>query len=391
MKRLTLLLLIPLAAACNSNKGSGSAPPLEVSVVTLESQAVTLSSGLPGRTSAFKMAEIRPQVSGLILKRSFIEGSDVKIGQVLYKLDPAPFQAALDNARAALGRAQANLPPLKAKAQRFKELLEDKAVSQQDYDDAYAAFKQMEADVASWKAQVESARINLSYTEIRAPISGRIGKSSVTDGAIVTAYQAQPLTTIQQLDPIYVDAPQSTADLLRLRQRLEGGGLKVDNDRKVRLVLEDGAAYPQEGIFQFRDVSVDAGTGSVVLRMVFPNPDKVLLPGMFVRAEVKEGVVDQAILAPQQGIMRNPKGEPYAYIVDGSGKVQMRKLTLDREIGDKYLVASGLAQGDRVVVEGVQKLQLLRPGADVTVKAAPVAEKPPAPASAVPTTPANGK
>jgi membrane fusion protein (multidrug efflux system) len=292
---------------------------------------------------------------------------------VLYQIDPAPFQAALDNARAAMGRAEANLPSVKARAERFKELLADKAVSQQDYDDAAGALKQVEADIASWKAQVESARINLAYTRITAPIAGRIGKSNVTDGAIVTAYQPVPLATIQQFDPIYVDVPQSTSDLLRLRRRLEGGHLNREgrDQNQVRLVLDDDSPYPQEGTLQFRDVSVDPSTGSVILRMVFPNPKGVLLPEMFVRALVKEGVNEQAILIPQQGVLRNPKGEPYAMVVDGAGKVGMKMLTLEREIGDQWLVTAGLATGDRVIVEGLQVLQMLRPGTPVTVKAEP--------------------
>jgi membrane fusion protein (multidrug efflux system) len=310
------------------------------------------------------------------LKRLFTEGSEVKAGQVLYEIDPAPFQATPDNARAALRRAEANLPSISARAQRFKELLADKAVSQQDYDDAAGAQEQIEADIASWKAQVETARINLAYTKVTAPISGRIGRSSVTDGAVVTAYQPVSLSTIQQLDPIYVDVPQSTSDLLRLRRRMEDGHLNRDggDQNKVSLVLEDNSSYPQEGTLQFRDVSVDPTTGSVILRMVFPNPKGVLLPEMFVRALVKEGVNEQAILVPQQGVLRNPKGEPYAMVVDGAGKVDMKMLTLEREIGDKWLVTAGLAAGDRVIVEGVQILQMLRPGVSVTVKAEPFKE-----------------
>ncbi|MGB5103567.1 MAG: efflux RND transporter periplasmic adaptor subunit [Steroidobacteraceae bacterium] len=339
----------------------------------LAPQAITLAMQLPGRTSSFRMAEIRPQVNGLILKRLFIEGSEVKAGQVLYQIDPAPFQAALDNARAALARSEANIPAIRARAERLKELLADKAVSQQDFDDAAAALKQAEADVTAWKAQVESARINLAYTSITAPISGRIGKSSVTEGAIVTAYQPLPLATIQQLDPIYVDVPQSSSDLLRLRRRLEEGGLRHGGKERNRvgLVLEDGRAYPQQGTLEFRDVSVDSSTGSVTLRMIFPNPQGLLLPGMFVRATVQEGTFDQAILVPQQAVLRNPKGEPYAFVVDGEGKVGTKMLTLEREIGDQWLVTAGLAAGDQVIVEGVQMLQMLRPGTPVTVKVEP--------------------
>lgn len=368
--------LISLAACGPGGKPPGGGPGggmPQVSVVTLQSQKVTLTTQLPGRTSAYRVAEIRPQVSGLIQKRLFTEGALVKAGDVLYQIDPAPFQAALDNARAALGRAEANLPSVRARAERFQELLADKAVSQQDYDDASGALKQAEADVASWQAQVESARINLGYTRITAPISGRIGKSNVTEGAIVTAYQPMALATIQQLDPVYVDVPQSSSDFLRLRHRLEQGGLKHGGkeQNKVGMLLEDGRPYPRQGVLKFRDVTVDPSTGSMTLRMVFPNPDGVLLPGMFVRATVEEGALDEAILVPQQGVLRNPKGEPYAFVVDNEGKVGMRTLTLEREIGDQWLVTTGLAAGDRVIVEGVQVLQRLRPGTQVTVKAEP--------------------
>ena len=368
--------LISLAACGPGGKPPGGGPAggmPQVSVVTLQSQKVTLTTQLPGRTSAYRVAEIRPQVSGLIQKRLFTEGALVKAGDALYQIDPAPFQAALDNARAALARSEANLPAIRARAERFKELLADKAVSQQDADDAAAALKQAEADVASWQAQVESARINLGYTRITAPITGRIGKSNVTEGAIVTAYQPMALATIQQLDPVYVDVPQSSSDLLRLRRRLEQGGLKHGGkeQNKVGMLLEDGRSYSSRGTLEFRDVTVDPSTGSLILRMVFPNPEGVLLPGMFVRATVEEGILDAAILAPQQGVLRNPKGEPYAFVVDSEGKVGMRMLTLEREIGDQWLVTAGLSAGDRVIVEGVQALQMLRPGTPVTVKTEP--------------------
>lgn len=360
-------------AGCNRQPPPPPPSAPQVSTVTIQPQKVTLSTQLPGRTSAFRIAEIRPQVSGLILKRLFTEGSEVKAGQVLYQIDPAPFQAALDNARAALGRSEANLPSLRSRAERYKELLADKAVSQQDYDDAAAALKQIQADIEFWKAQVETARISLGYTKVTAPISGRIGKSSVTDGAIVTAYQPMALATIQQTDPIYVDAPQSTTELLRLKRRLEEGRLRHEGtaQNKVRLILEDGTPYPQEGILEFSDISVDPSTGSVIQRTVFPNPKGVLLPGMFVRVVVKEGIEEKAILVPQQGVLRNPKGEPYAFVVDNEGKVGMKMLTLEREIGDQWLVSAGLAAGDRVIVEGLQILQMLRPGTPVTVKAEP--------------------
>jgi len=334
--------------------------------VTVQTQKIMLSTELPGRTSAYRIAEIRPQVSGLILNRLFTEGSSVKTGQVLYQIDPAPFQAALDNTQAALGRAEANLPAIRSRAERYREVLADKAVSRQDYDDAVAAMTQVKADIQYWKATVETARINLGYCRVTAPISGRIGKSNVTEGAIVTAYQPVALATIQQLDPIYVDVPQSTTELLRLKRRLEDGRLKSHgtNQNKVKLILEDGTAYPPEGTLQFRDVTVDPTTGSVILRVVFTNPEGVLLPGMFVRAVMKEGVNEQAILIPQQGVSRDPKGNPVSLIVDAEGKAQQRMLTLDRAIGDKWLVSAGLAPGNRVIVEGMQRV---RPGAAVKV------------------------
>jgi membrane fusion protein (multidrug efflux system) len=253
--------------------------------------------------------------------------------------------------------------------------VEDKAVSQQDHDDAAAALIQAEADIQYWKANVETARINLGYAKVVAPISGRIGKSSVTDGAIVTAYQPRALATIQQMDPIYVDVPQSTSELLRLKRSLGAGRLnqKARNQNKVKLILEDGTPYALEGVLQFRDVSVDPTTGSVILRMVFPNPDGVLLPEMFVRALVNEGVNEQAILVPQQAVFRNPKGEPQTLIVDADGKVGLRLLTLDRAVGSRWLVAAGLAPGDRVIMEGGQ---MLRPGA--LVKVVPFVQSPPA-------------
>ncbi len=386
-----ILAFAVLLAACgqgNQQPGKAGAMP-QVSVVTIEPQKLTLTTQLPGRTAPMRIAEIRPQVNGLILKRLFTEGSLVKAGQELYQIDSSQYQAVLATAQAGLARSEASLLAIKAKAERVKELVADKAVSQQDYDDSVATQKQAEADIASWKAQVDAARINVGYTKVTAPISGRIGKSSVTDGAIVTAYQQIALASIQQLDPIYVDVPQSTNDLLRLRRRVEAGHLAKGADQnKVKLYLEDGTVYPHEGALQFQDVTVDPSTGSINLRMVFPNPKGMLLPEMFVRAEIKEGANDQAITVPQQGVLRNTKGEPYAFVANAEDKVEMRMLTLEREIGDRWLVTDGLKAGDRVIVEGVQTLQMLRPGTPVTVKATPfsppgaVAAKADAPAAA---------
>lgn len=361
----TLALASALAlVAC----GPGAAPPQQgpppVRVVTVRSEPVELTTELPGRTTPSAVAEIRPQVSGLILERAFTEGSDVRSGSILYQIDPAPYRAAFAQAEAALATAEANVPALRSRAERIAELSAIDAVGKQDADDANAALLRGEAAVAATKAALESARINLSYTPIRSPISGRIGRSNVTIGAMVTAYQPVPLAVVQQLDPIYVDVTQSSADLLALRRALASGAVRPDEQAKkiVRLFLEDGTPYPLEGTFQFRDVTVDPTTGSVMLRMVFPNPDHVLLPGMFVRAVITEGVDDTAILVPQQGVSRNTKGQAVAWVV-GQGEIaEQRVLEVGRAIGDKWVVADGLAAGDRVIVDGMQRL---RPGTPV--------------------------
>jgi len=358
-----------ILVGCKHKQPPPSAIP-EVAVVTVSPERVVLTTELPGRTYAYLVAEIRPQVNGIIQKRLFEEGSDVRAGKVLYEIDPAPYQAAYDNAVAALAKSKANLPPIRLKAERYKELIALKAISQQDFDNADAALKQAEADIELSKAAVESARINLAYTRITAPITGRIGKSNVTVGALVTAggatQQPTALTTIQQLDPIYVDVPQSTTDLLRLRRRVEEGHLDHNgkDQSKVRLILDDGTTYPLEGTLKFRDVTVDSTTGSVTLRVIVPNPKSLLLPGMFLRAVVQEGINNKGILIPQQAVSRDPMGNPVTLIVDGEGKVAERTLTLDRAIGDRWLVTSGLAPGERVIVEGGQKV---RSGAAVKV------------------------
>ena len=369
----TVLLAVFLLAGCGEEQQAATPAALpQVSTVTITPQKVLLSTELSGRTSAFRIAEIRPRVSGLIQERLFTEGSDVEAGQVLYQIDPAPFQAELNNAEAGLGQAQANLQAVGSRAARYKELLEANTLSQQDYDDAAAALNQLRAEIKALQAAVDVARINMGYTQITAPISGRIGKSSVTDGAIVTAYQQTSLATIQQLDPIYVDVPQSTTDLLLIKSRMETGLLDQHeaDQNKVQLILENGTPYPLEGVLQFSDVTVDPTTGSVILRAVFPNPDGVLLPGMFVKAVVKEGVNERAILIPQQGVSRDHQGNPYALIVDAENIVQRKPLTLDRAINDKWLVSAGLDPGDRLIVEG---LQGLRPGTEV--KATPFGQE----------------
>lgn len=408
----TALATGPWLTGCGGESQAPAPPMPEVAVVTVQPQPVVLTTELPGRTSAYRVSEIRPQVNGLILKRLFTEGSDVKAGDVLYQIDPAPFEAALnqalanvaaaqkgaERARAALGasmagvrRQEATLTLAKLNRRRLENLFARESVSTRERDQAVTDADVAEASLLAAKAQVESdraaeataaaaikqaeaaletARINLGYTKITAPISGRIGRSNVTEGAIVTAYQPVPLATIQELDPIYVDVPQSTVELNRLRQSLKNGRLigNGSDQKKVKLILEDGTAHPEEGVLKFRDVTVDPTTGSVILRIVVPNPQGMLLPGMFVRAVIEEGVDPRGFLVPQQAVSRDAKGDPTALIVDSEGKVQLRRLRADRAIGDAWLVSSGLAPGDRVIVEGVQKV---RPGA--AVKAVPFA------------------
>ncbi len=397
----------------NSQQQQPSAVIPEVSVVTIQTEQITLKTELPGRTSPFRIAEIRPQVSGLILKRLFTEGSTVKEGQELYIIDPTPFESALNNAkanlsatkkasdraRAAIGASSAGVAQQRATLQlaktnleRFKEAFKERAVSTSQRDQAATEVKVAEAMLQAAEAQLnsdrqavavaeasieqaeaalETARINLAYTRIKAPISGRIGISNVTEGAIVTAYQPLALTTIQQIDPIYVDVPQSTNELLNLKSRLADGRIDKDkeNHDKVGLKFGEDMSYSHEGELQFSDVTVDPTTGSVTLRIIFPNPDALLLPGMFVQTIIKEGINKQAILIPQQGVSRDFKGNPIALIVDGQGKVEQRMLTLDRAIGNKWLVASGLTHGEQLIVEGMHRA---RPGS--TVKPSPFKE-----------------
>ncbi|WP_417070867.1 efflux RND transporter periplasmic adaptor subunit [Niveibacterium terrae] len=340
----------------------------EVGVVTVTPQKVTLTSELAGRTSPYQIAEIRPQIGGIVLKRQFREGGDVKAGEALYQIDPAVYEATLHSAQAALAKAEANLSSARNKAERYKALVAIKGVSQQDYDDAEAAAKQGVADVASAKAALDTARINLAYTRVASPISGRIGKSSVTQGALVAAGQATALATVQQLDPIYVDVTQSSADLLRLKRELASGSLKSagGGDASVGLLLEDGSRYPLRGKLQFSDVTVDQGTGTVTLRAIFPNPKGELLPGMYVRTQLDEGVDEQGILVPQQGVTRDEKGQPLAMVLGADGKVQPRILKLRQALGDKWVVSEGLKAGDKLIVDGLQKI---RPGAPAKVAA----------------------
>lgn len=399
-----VLLAIPFLSQCGQQQQAAPPPPAEVAVVMIEPERVVLTTELPGRTSAFLVAEIRPQVNGLIQKRCFVEGSDVKKDDVLYEIDPAPFQAAYDSglanvaaakkaadqaraalevSTAALARHEATLALANTNLERYQSMLERQATSamqrdqaKTDVDVAQATLKGAEAQVASDKeavgaaeaaiqqaeAALETARINLGYTKITAPFSGRIGRSTVTEGAIVTAYQAAPLATIQQLDPIYVDVPQSTVELNRLKRNLAGGRLKDSGTDEVKIVQEDGTEYPLKGSLKFRDVTVDPTTGSVILRIIVPNPDSELLPGMFVRAVIDEGVNEQAMLVPQQAVSRDPKGNPFVYLVDAKSKVEQRSITTERALGDRWLVSAGVTAGDRVILEGMQRV---RPGAEV--------------------------
>jgi membrane fusion protein (multidrug efflux system) len=376
--RLTFLGLAVLAlslAGCESREQPAQAQSRvpEVAVIVTETQPIVLTTELPGRTAAFLAAEVRPQVTGVIQSRLFEEGQDVNEGDVLYQIDSARYEAVFDRAKAALAMAKAELPALQARADRYKSAITERAVSQQAYDEAVSALDQALAAIAAREAELESARIDLAYTRITAPISGRIGRSNITVGALATANQPQALATIHQFDPVYVDVMQSSVELLRLRHDLETGELHTNGtQRSVRLRLEDGTTYPLEGRLQFRDVAVDPATGAYTLRLVFPNPDRLLLPGAFVRAVVQEGVLENAILVPQQGVTRTPKGEPVALVVDDKDTVQQRMLTLNRAIGSDWLVQAGLSAGERVVVEGAINV---RPGA--TVKAVPFESAPP--------------
>jgi len=369
-------------SGCGKKKPAAppSGPP-EVGVVTVKPERVALTSELPGRTAPELSAEVRPQVGGIIQKRLFTEGTDVKAGQILYQIDPAAYQAAYASARASEARAEANLIPARLKEGRYKDLVKIKAVSQQDHDDAYAALRQAEADVASAKAAVETARINLAYTRITAPISGRIGRSTVTDGALVTASQSAALATIQKFSSMYVDVTQSSSELLKLKQNLASGLLKNGgaSQARVKLLLEDGSAYPLPGVLKFSEVTVDPGTGSITLRAIFPNPRQTLLPGMFVRAILEEGVSPEAILVPQRGVSRNPKGDATVMVVGAEEKVEPRVIKVVRTVGDSWLVSEGLKAGDRVILEGLQKA---RPG--TVVKAVPFGSAPAAPPAGAP-------
>ncbi|MGH8142120.1 MAG: efflux RND transporter periplasmic adaptor subunit [Steroidobacteraceae bacterium] len=348
-------------AGCDGSPQATQAqqPPLQVGVVTVHPQGVMVTSELPGRTSAYLVAQVHARVDGIVLRREFKEGAQVKRGQRLYQIDPAPYQAALDGAKAALQKAQANLTSTAAQAGRYKVLVAANAISKQDYDNAVAAQLQAAADVAGAKAALETAQINLGYTDVRSPIGGTIGVSSVTPGAYVQASAATLMATVQQTDPIYVDVTQSTADLLRLRRELASGALQSagPNEARLQLVLEDGSIYPLPGKLEMTDITVDQTTGSVTIRAIFPNPHQVLLPGMFVRARLQEGINDKAILVPEVGVTHDASGQPTALIVGPDNKVELRTVKANRTDGGDWVVDSGLNPGDRVIVSGVQKVQ----------------------------------
>jgi membrane fusion protein (multidrug efflux system) len=335
--------------------------PVEVGVVTIQPQSVTLKKELPGRTSALRVAEVRARVNGIVQKRLFEEGSDVKAGQVLFKIDPAPYSAALDSAQAQVARADAQVAASKSLAERYQKLIETNAVSKQELDDAVAKLKTAEADLAAARAAVKRASIDVGYTSVTAPLAGRIGRAEVTEGAYVQAQTATLLATIQQIDQVYVDLTWSNAEAMRMRRAVESGEIK-SADKNVVLVFDDGREYAEHGTLQFADVTVDASTGSISLRAVFPNPKRELLPGMFVRARIDEGTQQNALLVPQRAVTRDQAGRPMALVVTAANKVERRQLAAEREIGDVWLVTSGINPGDRVIVEGLQKV---RPGGDV--------------------------
>ena len=355
-------------AACGNKESAPPPQTPEVGVVTVQPQTVPVVAELPGRTNAFLVAQVRARVDGIVMSRDFTEGTDVKAGQRLYKIDPAPYIAQLNSAKATLARAQANLATQNALVSRYKVLVGANAVSKQEFDNAVAAQGQAAADVAAGKAAVDTAQINLGYTDVVSPITGRVGISQVTPGAYVQASQATLMSTVQQLDPVYVDLTQSSLDGLKLRQDVQSGKLKTSGPgaAKVSLILEDGKTYSEPGKLQFSDVTVDQATGSVTIRAIFPNKDRVLLPGMFVRARIEEGVNENAFLVPQIGVTHDPKGQAVALVVGADNKVVPHQLTTSGTQGQDWIVEGGLQAGDRVIVQGVDKV---RPGA--TVKAVP--------------------
>ena len=366
-----LLAITLLLSACGKEAG-GPPPPPEVGVITLQARTIAITDELPGRTTAYRVAEVRPQVTGIVQRRLFTEGTEVKAGDQLFQIDSGSYRAALSSAQASLKRAEAQAVTAKLLEERYEPLIAANAVSEQENDEAIASRARAEADVAAARAQVDSARINLVYTQLLSPINGRIGRAMVTEGALVTSGQTGALATVQQLDPIYVDITQSSTALLRLQRQLANGELvKNDqNEAEVALTLEDGSAYAERGRLKVSEVSVDPSTGSVTLRAVFPNPRRELLPGMFVRTQLTRGTRQAALLVPQRGVSHNSKGEAIVMLVDGENKVAERTVTADRAIAGEWLITAGLSAGDRVVLDGLQKV---KPG--TVVKPTPAAEQ----------------
>lgn len=359
------LSMLGFLSACSGQEAPPAPPPPpRVGIVALAYEPVTLTKELPGRIVAVETSEVRPQVSGIVRRRYFEEGAAVSAGQVLYEIEDAPYRAALASAQGQLARAQASIGSTRRQSERFQELVAINAVSRQEAENAATTAQQAQADVSAQRAAVQSAQINLGFTRVRAPISGRIGRSLFTPGTLVQNGQADPLATIQRLDRVYVDVTQSAADLLDLRAAMSAGGVTRGgpDTARVQLVLPNGATYPVEGRLQFSEVTVDPTTGAVTLRATFPNPTGLLLPGMYVRARLVEGIRSQAILAPQQGVSRNERGEPTALVVNAQNKVELRKIAVDRAVGNRWIVTSGLRAGDRLIVEGLVGLQ---PGATV--------------------------
>lgn len=378
----SLLIAVVLLSACRQENPKTIAPgPMEVDILTIKQQLVNLTVELPGRTAAYRIAEVRPQVGGIIKKRLFTEGSEVKAGQLLYQIDPDTYQARFDSAKAALAKADALEHSARLKAERYRTLVQTKAVSDQDQVEMEANWKQAVADVAAAKAAVDSARINLDYTKLTAPISGRIGRSTVTEGALVTAEQATALATIQQLDPLYVDLNQSSTEMLNLKKELASEQTQhlEKSQSRVKVLFEDGAEYSQPGTLEFSDVTVNQTTGTVILRAIVANPDQRLLPGMFVRARIDKGQRPNAILVPAISISRNSKGQPMVMLVNKESVVEARIVQTGQNIGDQVLVTEGLSEGEQVIVAGLQKI---KPGVSVKAAAGVVSNAIQSPASA---------
>jgi len=386
-----VLIGLVLVTGCRKKAGTAAGPggaggPIEVGVLNIVPTSITLTQDLPGRISAFRMAEVRARVNGIVLKRDFTEGGEVTEAQVLYEIDPAPYQATLDSALGTLARAEANATTARLKEERYQQLLATRAISKQDYDDALANRRTYDADVLTGQAAVQTARINLDYTKVTSPLTGRIGISQVTEGAYVQASAATLLATVQQLDRVYVDVTQASSEFLRLKRDLANGRLKADDAGKarVKLIHENGDIYPEEGTLEAADVTVNANTNSVTVRAIFPNPRGELLPGLFVRARLEEGSTPNAILVPQLAVSRNVKGEPTTLVVGANNTAELRVLQTSRAVGNQWLISSGLEPGDRVIINNLQKV---RPGVPIKPVAVTPSPLPPAGAATAASSP----